>query len=254
EIRSSFRRLIFFFLCIALGVCAIVALRSLIQNVMLAVASDARALMTADVELNSTSDFTPTAIAAIEKAAASAGIVEARTETLTSSAMARPVINANAAAEMVALKGVEPNFPLVGDFILSDGARFDASLLSDNGAVAARILTDELGIKIGDKIRIGEGEFTLKAVFDEEPGGTGGFRLGARVFVAKDAFDTAGITRNASRVRRYLLFRTSSDPSPFVAGLREAVKGTNISVRSYKETQERMERQFERTENYLSLT
>lgn len=254
EIRSSFRRLIFFFLCIALGVCAIVALRSLIQNVMLAVASDARALMTADVELNSTSDFTPTEIAAIEKAAASAGIVEARTETLTSSAMARPVNNANAAAEMVELKGVENNFPLVGDFTLSDGARFDASLLSDNGAVAARILTDDLGIKIGDKIRIGEGEFTLKAVFDEEPGGTGGFRLGARVFVAKDAFDTTGITRNTSRVRRYLLFRTSSEPSPFVAALREAVKGTNISVRSYKETQERMERQFERTENYLSLT
>src|SRR5690606_5903729 len=101
---------------------------------------------------------------------------------------------------------------------------------------------------------IGEGEFTVKAVFDEEPGGTGGFRLGARVFVAKDAFDAAGITRNASRVRRYLLFRTSSDPAPLVAALREAVKGTNISVRSYKETQERMERQFERTENYLSLT
>src|SRR5690606_9419900 len=128
EIRSSFRRLVFFFLCIALGVCAIVALRSLIQNVMLAVASDARALMTADVELNSTSPFAPAETAAIEKAVASTGIVEARTETMTSSAMARPANDANAAAENVELKGVEANFPLVGDFVLSDGSRFDPSL------------------------------------------------------------------------------------------------------------------------------
>ncbi|MBP9665494.1 MAG: hypothetical protein KBD94_12825, partial [Pyrinomonadaceae bacterium] len=54
EIRSSWRRLLFFFLCIAVGVGSVVALRSMIQNLNKVVGNDARALMTADVEISST--------------------------------------------------------------------------------------------------------------------------------------------------------------------------------------------------------
>ena len=88
----------------------------------------------------------------------------------------------------------------------------------------------------------------------EEPGGTSGFRLGARVFIEKKAFDTAGITRNTSRVRRRILYRTSDNPTELVKQLREALKGTTITVQSYRETQENLGEQFARTENYLSLT
>ena len=56
EIRSSWQRLLFFFLCIALGVGSVVALRSLIQNLTRAVGTDARALMTADFELKEMGD------------------------------------------------------------------------------------------------------------------------------------------------------------------------------------------------------
>ncbi len=254
EIRSSWRRLLFFFLCIALGVCSIVALRSLIQNLMLAVGSDARALLTADIELTSTSAFSPKEIAAIEAAINSSSTVDGRNEVMTSSAMAQPVDDANPNTKLVELKGIEPPFPLVGDFKMADGKAFDFTLLENNGTVVANILLEELDLKVGNKIRIGDAEFTITGAFDEEPGGTGGFRLGARVFVNKDAFDTAGITKNASRVRRRILYRTIGDPTPLVESLREAVKGTNITVQSYRETQERMSQQFERTENYLALT
>ena len=67
EIRSSWRRLLFFFLCIAIGVGSVVALRSLIQNLSQSVGGDARALLTADIEINSTNDFSPTDIQKIEE-------------------------------------------------------------------------------------------------------------------------------------------------------------------------------------------
>ena len=67
EIRSSWRRLLFFFLCIALGVGSIVFLRSLIQNLTKVVGNDARALMTADFEVTSTNTFTPPEIASIDE-------------------------------------------------------------------------------------------------------------------------------------------------------------------------------------------
>ena len=254
EIRSSWRRLLFFFLCIAIGVGSIVALRSLIQNFSRVVGGDARALLTADFVINSTNDFSPTDISKIENVLGKSTIVEARNEATETSAMARPVDKANENFSFVELKGIEPPFPLVGNFTLSGDKPFDFALLENNGAVVAPILLDDLGVKIGDKIRIGESEFQIRATFDEEPGGTGGFRLGARVFISKNAFETAGISQNRSRVRRRILYRTSDNPTELVTQLREALKGTTITVQSYRETQERLGEQFERTENYLSLT
>ncbi len=254
EIRSSWRRLLFFFLCIALGVGSVVALRSLIQNLTRVVGNDARALMTADVDIGSTNDFSPTDVAKIEEVVARFPIVEARNETISTASMARPADAANEALEFVELRGIEPPFPLVGTFTISTGEPFDFWLLENKGAVVARVLLEELNVKIGDKLRIGEGEFTIRATFDEEPGGSSGFRLGARVFVEKKAFDDAGITRSTSRIRRRILYRTADNPTAFVGELRGALKGTTIQVNSYREQQENLSGQFERTENYLSLT
>jgi len=101
EIRSSWRRLLFFFLCIALGVGSVVALRSLIQNITKVVGNDARALMTADVEVTSTNDFSPTDIATIESVVGRFPIVEARDETISTASMARPADPANDSLEFV---------------------------------------------------------------------------------------------------------------------------------------------------------
>ena len=150
-------------------------------------------------------------------------------------------------SDLVELKGIEPPFPLVGDFVLDGGKPFDFSLLQNYGAVVARILLEDLSVKVGDKIKIGESEFTIRATFDQEPGGTSGFRLGPRVFVEKTAFDAAGITRSGSRVRRRILYRTSDNPTELVAKLRDALKGTTLTVQSYRETQENLSEQFART-------
>jgi len=254
EIRSSWRRLLFFFLCIALGVGSVVALRSLIQNVTRAVGTDARALMTADVEVSSTNDFSPADLEKIDSVLVNFPIIEARNETITTSTMARPLDVSNESVRMIELKGIEPPFPLVGNFVLDGGKPFDFSLLDDNGAVVARILLEDLKVKVGDRIKIGEADFQIRAVFDEEPGGVSGFRLGARVFVQKKAFDEAGINRTTSRVRNRILYRTSDNPTDLVKQLRETLKGTTLTVQSYRETQERLGEQFERTENYLALT
>jgi len=254
EIRSSWRRLLFFFLCIALGVGSVVALRSLIQNVTRAVGTDARALMTADFEISSTSDFSPADLAKIDSILGASNLIEARNETITTSSMASPVDSANENVRMVELKGIEPPFPLVGNFQMDGGKPFDFALLENRGAVVARILLDDLNVKVGDKIRIGESEFEIRGTFDEEPGGTSGFRLGARVFVQKKAFDDAGINRNTSRIRHRILYRTSDNPTELVTQLRESLKGTMLTVQSYRETQERLGEQFARTENYLALT
>ncbi|HEY0170453.1 MAG TPA: hypothetical protein VGB98_05490, partial [Pyrinomonadaceae bacterium] len=69
ELRASWRRLLFFFLCIGVGVGSIVALRSMIQSLNRAVAGEARALMTADVQVDTTREWPADALAKIEAVA-----------------------------------------------------------------------------------------------------------------------------------------------------------------------------------------
>lgn len=249
EIRSSWRRLLFFFLCIAIGVGSVVALRSLIQNLGRAVAGDARSLLTADFEVSSTNPFSPNELSIIESVVSRSPLVEARNEVITTAAMSRSAEN----FQFVELKGITRGFPLVGEFVLSDGKAFDISLLENKGAVVQFTLLEKLNLKIGDKVKIGETDFEIRGAFIDEPGGTTGFRLGPRVFIEKTIFDEAGLSQQ-SRARRRILFRTSADPTPVVAELRQALKGTILSVNSYKEAQENLGDQFERTENYLALT
>jgi len=254
EIRSSWRRLLFFFLCIAIGVGSVVALRSLIQNLSQAVGTDARALLTADFEISSTNIFSPDDISRIESVINRSTLIEARNEAITTAAMARPANAAQEGLQFVELKGIEPPFPLVGTFNFSDGKPFDFKILENRGTVVAPLLLEKLNLKIGDKIKIGEADFEIRATFDEEPGGQSGFRLGPRVFVTKEAFEETGLTRSGSRIRRRILYRTSDNPTPIVKELREALKGTILTVQNYRETQENIGDQFTRTENYLSLT
>ena len=230
------------------------ALRSLIQNLTKVVGNDARALMTADLEVSSTNDFSPTDIAKIEEVVNRSQMIEARDETITAAVMARPANSSSQELEFVELKGIDDAFPLVGTFNLSSGEPFHYDLLQNNGAVIANVLLEQLHVKVGDKLKLGQGEFQIRATFDEEPGGSSGFRLGPRVFIEKKAFDAAGITQNTSRIRRRILYRTSDNPTELVKQLREALTGTTVQVNSYREQQENLGDNFARIENYLSLT
>lgn len=253
EMRSSWQRLIFFFLCIAIGVGAVVALRSLIKNLSFAIGGDAREFLTADIVINSTNPFTPDDLLRIESVIGNSSVIEARDVISEVSVIMRPSDESNETLSFVSLKGIESNFPLVGVFKLSSGKLFDFKMLKNLGVVVTSDLLKELNVKVGDKVQIGEGEFQIRNTFDEVPGGSTGFRLGSLVFVEKKAFDKVGINANRSRVKHKILYRTSDDPAPIVRELREAFKGTTLTVQSYREVQEDLSQQFKRTGDYLSL-
>ena len=59
ELRSSWQRLLFFFVCVAIGVGAIVALRSVIQSVRTGLMSEARSIIASDVLISTNRPWTP---------------------------------------------------------------------------------------------------------------------------------------------------------------------------------------------------
>jgi putative ABC transport system permease protein len=254
ELRASWRRLLFFFLCIGVGVGSIVALRSMIQSLNRAVAGEARALMTADVQAETTRDWSAEALAEIERVARPP-LAEARTETVEAPTMLRPADPAREGALMVEVKGVERGFPLFGEFLLADGRPFDFALVEGGGAVVAPALLERTGLGVGDRVRIGEREFEIRGVTRQEPGSSAGFRLGPRVFVARAELEAAGLTGFAGRARRKMLFRAGEGRMDELARALRAELGNNlVNVRSYRDSEESLSAQFSRAENYLSLT
>jgi putative ABC transport system permease protein len=254
ELRASWKRLLFFFICIAIGVCSIVALRSMSQNVNRAIAGEARSLLTADVQVDSNRPWTEETLSVIDRVAHSP-IVAAKIETIESSTMVRPASEDNEGVLMIELKGIDPGFPLYGDFILSNGERFDYSMLANQGAVVHAAMLDRLNLRVGDEVKIGLKLFQIRGVFKEEPGGTGGFRLGPRVFVERAALEGAGLTGFGSRARRKFLFSAPQGEMPaLVSQLKAELKDQLVNVRSYKDAQENLSDQISRAEDYLSLT
>ncbi|MEK6283657.1 MAG: FtsX-like permease family protein [Acidobacteriota bacterium] len=255
EIRSSWRRLLFFFICIGVGVGSIVALRSTLQNANSALVSQARLLLGADVQIDSTRAMDQSTLAAIDRVARSA-LVTGRTETVELPTMTRPN-DSREGALLVELKAVGPGFPLYGDFNLTDGRRFDAQMLESRGAVVGQTLLERLNVAPGDEIRIGEVPFQIRGVISADPGGGTGFRLGPRVFIAKSAIEETGLAGLGSRARHRVLLSTSeSSPdslASLVSELRSALKDNLITVRTYKESEQNINEQYTRSENYLSL-
>jgi putative ABC transport system permease protein len=253
ELRASWRRLLFFFACIAIGVGAIVAGRSMLQNASTAIASEARNLLTADVQVDSNRPWPPESIAAIDRI--SQPLAEARTETIESPTMLRPADASREGAMMIELKGIDSAFPLVGEFKLANGETFSYSLIQNGGAVVSVALLDRLGLRIGDEVKIGNSTFQIRGSIEREPGGGSGFRIGPRVFVERTAVESAGLTGFGSRARRKIFFTTPLDKlAALTRQLRDELKNSLVNVRSYKESQENLSEQFSRAEDYSSLT
>ncbi|HEX7796907.1 MAG TPA: hypothetical protein VF456_21240, partial [Vicinamibacterales bacterium] len=120
ETRASWRRLLFFFVCIAVGVAAIVALRSVIQNVRGVFGKEARSLIAADVLISTNRDWPPDARQTIDRRLQEAGATE-QTETIETPTMVRPVESDHAVARMVELRAIQPAFPLYGTLELEGG-------------------------------------------------------------------------------------------------------------------------------------
>ena len=254
ETRASLRRLFFFFICIAVGVAAIVALRSVIQSVRGVFGSEAKSLIAADVLISTNRDWTPDARATIDRRLAGAGMTE-RTETIETPTMVRPADRSKVVAKMTELRAVQPRFPLYGNIELQGSQAYSPALLSGHGVLVRPELLTAIDVAVGDQIVIGQATFTIRGVIVREPGrGMGEFSLGPRVIIAYDDLASTGLLGFGSRARRAMLVKMpEAGVEPLVKSLREDFKDDFINTRSFRSTEDQVGRDFDRAENYLSL-
>jgi putative ABC transport system permease protein len=252
ELRASWRRLVFFFVCVAIGVGAIVALRSVIQNARSELVREARAMIASDVIVSTNRPWNPDVRRKIDEQLAQAPVL-ARTEAIETATMVRP--EAGSVARMVELRAVQPEFPFYGQIELEGGTPYSHDLLRDRGAIARPELLAQLGIRQGDRLLIGGQPFTIRAVLLKEPGRrTGAFTFGSRVFVDYADLQRSGLLAFGSRASYQVLLRVeTSGVEQLTRTLRREFGGQFVNARSYRSTEDNITEDMARAENYLSL-
>src|SRR5438874_5933525 len=254
ETRGSWKRLLFFFICIAVGVAAIVTLRSVIQSVRDVFGSEAKGLLAADVLIATNREWPPASRATIDRRLLEAGST-ARTETIETPTMVRPTDRSKPVAKMVELRAVQPEYSLYGAVVLQGADRYSYALLRDHGALVRPELLTALGVEVGDEITIGQAPFAIRGVIVSEPGRrVGGFSLGPRVIIDYADLPSTGIISFGSRADRRLHAKVPDDRiDDLVRELRADFKDDFVNTRSYRSTEDQIGRDFDRAENYLSL-
>jgi putative ABC transport system permease protein len=251
ELRGGLKGFRIFLLCLVIGVGAIAGVGSLIAAMQASLSTDSRALLGGDLEV----ELYGRGLGAGERAAAEA-TAEALSETATMRAMTR-IASADPAARraLIELKAVDAAYPLVGTLGL-DPVQDPAAALKDGGAIAEAALLARLGAKLGDTLRLGSTDVTVRALLREEPDRlTGGLTLGPRLIVSIETLEASGLVQVGSQVRyRYrLTLPEGLSPAAARAALDAASPNAGWRLRDAGDAHPGLARQLDRLGEFLTL-
>jgi len=255
ELRGGLKGFRVFIACLTLGVAAIAAVGSLSAAVDKAIKEDARGLLGGDVDLTLTHrEASPAEAEALAAAGTVSTIVELR-------AMARAAepSQGNGRRVLVELKAVDGSYPLYGSLELSP-ARSPADALAEKegifGAVADAELLDRLGLKLGDRIKVGDAVYALSATLGREPDrGSAAFILGPRLMVARASLAATGLIQPGSLVHYHYRLRLppNLDARAWLDRLAQRFPDAGWRARSLYNAAPRLERFLDRIGLFLTL-
>jgi len=261
ETRTSWGRLLFFFLCVALGVAAIVVLRSVVQNVRTTLTREARALIGADVVVQSSRALDDEARRRLEATLADSGVL-GTTSVVETQTMAAAAAKAGAdpaavgAVRLVEVRGLENEFPFYGALEMEGGRPYGHELLANHGALVQPEFLTALDVRVGDTVRLAGRPFTIRGVVtrDRVQRAAGGFAFGPRAYVDLADLRGLGILGFGSRATHLVLVRVPPDGvDRLTRRLRREVRRETATVRSWRTLEDRLGRNLSVAENYLSL-
>ncbi len=253
EIRASWHRLLFFFVCIAVGVASIIAIRSVIQSVRGALSGEARALLASDAMVTSNRPFSEGVLKTLD-AEQQAGRIVTRSESVEVATMVRPADPSKQTSRMVELRAVEPAFPYYGKLAI-DGGTYRHDLLKGNGVLVRPELLPQLGVAVGDRIQIGTQTFEIRGLIAAEPGRRlGAFTLGPRIFIDHADLEATGLLALGSRANFQMLMRVPEiHLEDLTTSLRSTFSNEFVGIRHYRRSEDQIGENLTRAENYLSL-
>ena len=250
-LRSGFRGFRIFILCLALGVASISGVSGLSQSVVGGLEGEGRRLLGGDVDLrllHRPADEEQTAWLEANSTAHS--------RTVEMRAMASPGDGSRA---MIELKAVDAAYPLVGTVITEpplDPAHDLGKRDGAWGAFAEPALLRKLGLSVGERVKVGETWFEVRATVTHEPDRVATvLSFGPRFMVGLGALEETGLVQPGSQIRYHhrLALPPGTAPQAWTEILEAAFPEAGWRVRTPDNAAPGIERFVERMSLFLGF-
>ncbi len=262
ETRAAWRHFLYFFVCIALGVGALVGVGLFATSLEQTVIREARALLGGDVEIRTSRALSPQGRAVLESLE-SRGIAWIHVSELV--AMGAAADGATTATQIVELKAAPEEYPLYGKLV-TEPDRPVGTFLPEQGSACApspcwgalvqESLLIRMGLSVGDTLKIGQARLKITGLVRKEPDRVANaFSLGPRVMISRRALAASELIQPGSRVQERYLIKVppGTVPQRLVAELRGRLAGDSARIRTYRDAQPMLKRFLDQLARYFGL-
>nr|WP_294511515.1 FtsX-like permease family protein [uncultured Rhodopila sp.] len=248
ELRGGVRGLWIVLLCLALGVGVIASVGTLRSAVDAGLATDGRALLGGDLEIDSGSQPLPATLDdwLHTRGATTSGVTQMRSMLVAPSGE----------RQLIELKAVDANWPLVGTATLApDQPLADALRTQDGhyGLLADPIVLDRLQLHPGDMVRLGTASFRVSGALTHEPDRVATAAiLGPRVLISADALPATGLLAPGAMVR-YAMRLTAPDAAALAPAIHDQFAKQGWRIRDPGDAAPGVRRFIDQTALFLTL-
>ena len=245
DLTGGFRGLRLLFVCLLLGVMTLATIGSLGAAFQSELSANGQAFLGGDLEV----EISQREASRVEKAAIAR---EGRlSETIRTQAMARPAEDRGVGV-LVELKAVDGAYPLYGTLKVS-GAGLP---LGPDDSFIGPALAERLSLKIGDRLRVGEAEFRVRGLIEDEPDRISeGFTLGPVALVSLEGLRRTALLAPGSLFQSKYRVRLppGADPGAVIERLRTRFDSAGWEIQSRDSAAPGASRFFNRMGQFLSL-
>ncbi|WP_193174555.1 ABC transporter permease [Oricola nitratireducens] len=210
ELRGGLSGFYVFLACIALGTAAIGGVNAVSQSVTQGIDEQGQVILGGDLRFElvhrTATDAERAFLDSLGKVAVSANM----------RSMAR--LEDQSDQSLVELKAVDTSYPLYGKLETNPALpRADLFDVKNGlyGAAVEKILLERLGLSVGDRIRLGNATFRIRAVLTREPDAVSdGFAFAPRMLVSMDGLNASGLVQPGSLVEYVYKVRAAPSTTP----------------------------------------
>lgn len=252
ECRGSRQMLIFFVICIGIGVGAVMSVKSFSVNIAGSIQKESKSLIASDLEIRGSWPLSNAEIRSVKQLAD--GNVQFQTVVqLNGMALIEAAENRPESSILVELKAVPEDYPYYGKMEVSPQSPFQELLLGNSALVEESFLIKN-EMQIGDFFQLGESRLRIKGTIKKEPDrAISVFSFGPRIMISRKILDQTKLIQPGSRVRYKTKIKIPDglEVGPLTETLKKSLSGSGMTVQSYKQAQPALRETIKRFELFL---
>jgi putative ABC transport system permease protein len=254
DFRGGFAGFFIFLACLALGVAAITGVGAIAHSLGDGLAQKGRVILGGDISFELVQ----------REASPQERDVLAKQGRVATIALMRAMAHTDAQSALVEIKAVDQTYPVEGAVAIAPAMPLAAALALRDGAygvAADPAITARLGLKLGDRFKLGTAVFQLRADLISEPDKlAGGVGFGPRVLMSQEALRATELLQPGSLVKWLYRISVVGDAPPsdaklaaIAAAVHAALPEAGFEVRTRKNVSPEFSRGLERFSQFLTL-